>query len=383
VRGPLGRRRRPGPGAHLTPAVRRTLRNRARHEVDQQLLRRRLVRTWSATRSAPARGCRCSPDDEALNEGSRTCGGLWAARPTGRSPAASCAACGTSPASASASSATPSGSTGSAARHARLRLIEPDQVTDGFGGHVLLDRTATTGSSATGTARSAAYRSSSTTPATTGRTCGRATSGLDADTVPPANVLHWFSPSGPASSAGDAAGPGPADLRPTPAVHKGDADRGRVAAMLAGVLELHLPVDDDPGEPPTYETFDTVELVRGMLLTLPGGGKPSSSSRSSRRPTTRCSSAPSSASAARASTCPSARWPATTPLQLLVRPHGRRAVLARPGHRAAGARGQGVRPVLYRSATSRFASPPSRPTTASGGSSSTAGTTTPGRHPTR
>jgi lambda family phage portal protein len=94
---------------------------------------------------------------------------------------------------------------------------------------------------------------------------------LDADLV-----LHWFEPSRPGQLRGDipweAAIPILNDLR---RFSKAVVTAAEVAAMLAGVMKNpNLPpqAEDYLGQQAKQENwFDTVELVRGMLVTLPPG----------------------------------------------------------------------------------------------------------------
>jgi capsid protein len=91
-----------------------------------------------------------------------------------------------------------------------------------------------------------------------------------------ADVIHWYEAERPGQLRGScplsSALPIFAQLRRYAMATLTSAE---VAAMLAGVLESDLP----PGEPfagvGVEDAFDTIELVRGTLLTLPSGYKAS------------------------------------------------------------------------------------------------------------
>jgi hypothetical protein len=119
-----------------------------------------------------------------------------------------------------------------------LRLIEPDQVADPYG-YFLFRPTATTGSSATTTARSSAYKILKRTPAT----CGRR------------GVASWRpTTSRPRTSSTGSSRTGPGQLRGVtplaPALPifaqlrrftQATLTAAEVAAMIAGVMESELP----------------------------------------------------------------------------------------------------------------------------------------------
>jgi lambda family phage portal protein len=98
----------------------------------------------------------------------------------------------------------------------------------------------------------------------------------DTTDVPAEDVLHFLQPTRPGQLRGitpfTPALPLFAQLRRFTSATLTAAE---VAAMLAGVLETDLP----PGEPyagvNAEDAFDTIELVRGTLLTLPSGYKAS------------------------------------------------------------------------------------------------------------
>lgn len=97
-----------------------------------------------------------------------------------------------------------------------------------------------------------------------------------ANLVDAAYVLHWFEPGRPGQLRGDipweAAIPILNDLR---RFSKAVVTAAEIAAMLAGVMKNpNLPPDSEQylnGQMNQEKWFDTVELVRGMLITLPPG----------------------------------------------------------------------------------------------------------------
>lgn len=98
----------------------------------------------------------------------------------------------------------------------------------------------------------------------------------DAQLVEARYVLHWFEPDRPGQLRGnvpwESALPALNDLR---RFSKAVVTAAEIAAMLAGVMKNpNLPPDADKylsGAADQNKWFDTVELVRGMLITLPPG----------------------------------------------------------------------------------------------------------------
>lgn len=90
--------------------------------------------------------------------------------------------------------------------------------------------------------------------------------------IPAASVLHWWKP----LRAGQTRGV-PVLAKALPLFSQlrrytlATLSAAELAAMLAGVLESDLPPDQ--GGPVSVEAMDEIELVRGALLTLPGGWK--------------------------------------------------------------------------------------------------------------
>lgn len=150
-----------------------------------------------------------------------------------------------------------------------VRLIEPDQVADPAV-RWLFNRTGDDGIVCDEDGEVTAYRVLRSHPGDN----RLGWMGTEADTVPAANVVHWYQPERP----GQLRGITPfapvlgifAQLR---RFTMATLTAAEVAAMLAGVLELPDTLPPGSEDSPTYETMDTIELVRGMLLTVPGGGR--------------------------------------------------------------------------------------------------------------
>lgn len=152
-----------------------------------------------------------------------------------------------------------------------LKLIEPDQVTDGITGQIWRN-TGDDGIVCDEDGDVVAYKILRYHPGDN-RPLNVT---LMPDKVPAENVVHWFQPERPGQLRGVTplapALPIFAQLRRFTSATLTAAE---VAAMLAGVLELPESMNPgvDGGEAITIETMDTIEMVRGMLLTVPGGGK--------------------------------------------------------------------------------------------------------------
>lgn len=149
-----------------------------------------------------------------------------------------------------------------------VRLIEPDQVTDGIAGQ-LFNATGDDGIVCDEEGEVEAYKILRFHPG--GNRLPSAP--LKPDAVPAENVVHWFQPERPGQLRGyPPVSPALDIFAQLRRFSKATLTAAEVAALLAGVLELP---DSQPatGQAPTYETMDTIELVRGMLLTVPAGAK--------------------------------------------------------------------------------------------------------------
>lgn len=153
-----------------------------------------------------------------------------------------------------------------------LKLIEPDQVADPFTAY-LTRATGDDGVECDDQGEPVAYKILKSHPGDN----RLGWQGLETDRVPAESVIHWFQPERPGQLRGVTplapALPIFAQLRRFTSATLTAAE---VAAMLAGVLELPdsqmggAAAGDDAAQ---FEAMDTVQLVRGMLLTVPGGGK--------------------------------------------------------------------------------------------------------------
>jgi hypothetical protein len=214
------------PVSQLTPAVRRTLRNRSRYECPEQRLRRR---------PDPHAGRRHGRHGPAAADAHRR------RRPQrrGRGPLAVVVVRHQPP----LNDPDPGGvkyvagecfaSSGTRKRLEKLgypvtldlRLVEPDQVTDGFGGQPLPDHRRRRGRLRRRRRGGRATRSSGITRATTAPSWAPS---AGRRRIPAENVLHWFQPERPGQLRGvTPAGALPRHLRPAAAVHEGHTDGGR------------------------------------------------------------------------------------------------------------------------------------------------------------
>jgi capsid protein len=150
-----------------------------------------------------------------------------------------------------------------------LRLLEPDQVTDGYSG-MLFNTKGDDGIVCDDDGDVVGYRILKRHPGDN-RPFGF---DLRPETIDARNVTHWYVPERPGQLRGyppvAPALPIFAQLR---RFTQATLTAAEVAAMLAGVLELPEAQPDTGAPEVEYETMDTIELVRGMLLTVPAGGK--------------------------------------------------------------------------------------------------------------
>lgn len=259
------------PVSQLTPGVRATLRNRARYECENNAYAAGLVRTL--VNDTVGRGARLQllTDDPQLNAKAED---LWRAWSVASDFAlTSRIAVGVRYVA---------GETFAVFRDSKnldrlglpvtidVKLIEPDQVADSSSPFGLGTSTGDDGIECDADGDVVAYRVLRRHPGDLRVYSGRDT----ADRVPAADVLHWLIPRRPGQLRGETplapALPIFAQLRRFTAATLTAAE---VAAMLAGVLEMPVPA----GEAANTEVaaMDTVEMVRGMLLTLPAGAKAS------------------------------------------------------------------------------------------------------------
>jgi capsid protein len=92
--------------------------------------------------------------------------------------------------------------------------------------------------------------------------------------IPAANVVHWFQPDRPGQLRGSIPlAPALDDLAQLRRFEKATLTGAEFRASVNGVLESDLQPPTDEPVVSEEKYFDTVEVVRGMLLTLPSGVK--------------------------------------------------------------------------------------------------------------
>jgi len=257
------------PVAQLTPAVRRTLRNRSRYECQNNGYAAGLIRTLVTDTVGTGPRLQMLTDDPKLNEAIEDQWRLWSCATNW--PLSLRVLCGTKYVA---------GECFGVFRDSKrlekqgypitldVRLIEPDQVTDGFAGG-LFQTTGDDGIVCDDDGDVEAYKILRFHPGD-----NRAYSaGLTPDRVSVENVLHWFQPERPGQLRGVT------PLAPVLDIFaqlrrftKATLTAAEVAAMLAGVMTSDMPAEDGSADA-DVKTFDLIELVRGMLVTLPAGRK--------------------------------------------------------------------------------------------------------------
>lgn len=259
------------PVSQLTVGTRRTLRKRARHEAINNCYCAGAIRTLVADTVGTGARLQMLTDDALLNSAVEDLWRVWAAAADW--PLTSRVLCGVEIVAGECF-----GIFRDSKRLDRLgipvtldvRLIEPDQVAHPAG--QLLGDNGDDGIICDEEGDPTHYLILKRHPGDTRRFLQG--DGLDADKVDARNVVHWFRPDRPGQLRGvtmlTAALPILAQLR---RFTQATLTAAEVAAMLAGVLELPEGTLDDSEEAATYATMDTIEMVRGMLLTVPGGGK--------------------------------------------------------------------------------------------------------------
>lgn len=256
------------PVSQLTPAVRQTLRNRARYECLNNSFAAGLIRTL--VNDTVGRGPRLQmlTPDEGLNRAVEEMWRDWAAASdfalnmrlmSGvRFVAGECFAVFRD-----------------SKRLDRLRqpvtldvrLVEPDQVAHPWGETWLSNPTGDDGVVCDADGEVEAYKVLRAHPGDQRRFAEKTT----ADTYKADDVLHWFVPERPGQLRGFT------PLAPSLDIFaqlrrftKATLTAAEVAAMLAGVLKSNMPAEASPLDNEEM-WFDTIEMVRGMLLTLPPG----------------------------------------------------------------------------------------------------------------
>jgi capsid protein len=258
------------PVAQLTPAVRRTQRNRSRHEAINNCYVAGIVRTLVRDTVGTGPRLQMLTGDTALDEGLEELWGLWTAATNMalnfrvmagvRYVAAECF-----------------GLFRDSKRLDRLglpvtldvRLIEPEQVTDGIAG-MFFNVTGDDGIVCDADGEVEAYRILKHHPGDNRLWTGN----WQPDVVPAANVVHWFQPDRPGQLRGSIPlAPALDDLAQLRRFEKATLTGAEFRASVNGVLESDLQPPTDEPVVSEEKYFDTVEVVRGMLLTLPSGVK--------------------------------------------------------------------------------------------------------------
>ena len=257
------------PVSQLTPSVRRTLRNRCRYEVLNNCYLAGMVRTLVADTVGTGARLEMDTGDAKLDANVESLWRVWAAATDW--PLNSRILCGVRYVAGECF-----GLFRDSERLDRLglpvtldvRLIEPDQVTDGWAG--VMNPTGDDGIVCDDEGEVTAYKVLRRHPGD-----NRAFSAsLQPDTIDARNVVHWFVPERPAQLRGvtplAACLPIAAQLRRfTQAV----LAAAEFAASIAGVLESDMAADAAAPAVTEDRYYDVIEVVRGMLLTLPAGVK--------------------------------------------------------------------------------------------------------------
>lgn len=252
-----------------TPGVRKILRNRARYETQNNTYAAGLIRTLVTDTIGRGPRLRMMTPDKSLNTAVQTLWREWAAA---SDFALNCRLL--------AGTRYVAGECFGVLRDSKkldrmglpsldLRLIEPDQVADPTFRFAFRSQ-GDDGVNVDDDGEVVSYSILKAHP-------GDSYAGLgfyQADTVPAENVLHWFQPDRPGQLRGvtplTPALPIFAQLRRFTSATLTAAE---VAAMLAGVMEV--PEANFGAEQTSIDNWTTIELVRGTLLTLPGGAKAS------------------------------------------------------------------------------------------------------------
>lgn len=255
------------PVSQLTPAVRRTLRNRARYEVLNNCYAKGVVSTLAADVVGTGPRLQVLTDDDALNQAVEVEWRLWSGSiglpdklrvlEESRVRDGECfALLRTSAARERAGEAVT----------LDVRLVEADQVGDPWGFHHLTRPAGDDGVECDADGDPVAYLVLKSHPGDNRWLANK----VEADRVDAASVIHWFRPDRP----GQLRGYTPlapalnlfAQLRRFVLAVLSSAE---LAAMVAGVIKTQGVV---PGQPVSAaKAFEEFEFVRNMLMTLPAG----------------------------------------------------------------------------------------------------------------
>lgn len=258
--------------SQLTPAVRRTLRNRSRYECLNNGYAAGLIRTLVVDTVGTGPRLQMLTDDDKLNEAVEDQWRLWAGATNWALN--SRILCGVKYVAGECF-----GVFRDSKRLTKLgypvtldvRLIEPDQVTDGYMGQ-LFTVNGDDGVVCDDDGDVTHYKILRFHPGDNRGMLAGVT--LTPDVVPVENVIHWYQPERPGQLRGVT------PLAPVLDIFaqlrrftKATLTAAEIAAMLAGVMTTDAPLGEPGEQENEVATFDTIELVRGMLVTLPAGRK--------------------------------------------------------------------------------------------------------------
>lgn len=257
------------PVSQMTPGVRATARDRGRHEAINNCYVAGIVRTLVRDTVGTGPRLQMLTDDDRLNEGLEDLWRLWTAATN--MPLTFRIAAGVRYVAGECF-----GVFRDSKRLDRLglpvtldvRLIEPDQVSHGYLVRPFMTN-GDDGIEVDDEGEVTAYKILRHHPGDY-----RAFPTYETDTVAPENVLHWFQPDRPGQLRGmTPLAPALDDLAQLRRFEKAILAGAEFRSSVAGVLESDLPPDTIDPAVTTQDFFDTTEIVRGMLLTLPSGTK--------------------------------------------------------------------------------------------------------------
>lgn len=255
--------------SQLTPAVRKTIRERARYEVQNNGYAAGLIRTLVVDTVGTGPRLQLLTEDDKFNENVENLWRLWANAVNW--PLKTRILCGVKYVTGECFAAFRDSKTLEKRGYPvtlDLRLLEPDQVSDGWMGQ-LFTVTGDDGVICDEDGDVVAYRVLPHHPGDNRYVTGQSWEPIR---VPVEDMIHWYQPERP----GQLRGVSP--LAPSLDIFaqlrrftKATLTAAEIAAMLAGVLESdNSPMGDVPDDT-EISTFDTIEMVRGMLVTLPAG----------------------------------------------------------------------------------------------------------------
>jgi lambda family phage portal protein len=254
--------------SQLTPDVRKKLRDRARYEVQNNSFAAGLIRTLVNDTVGSGPRLQMLTDNDGLNESVESLWNHWAAAADW---AQHCRLmCGVRYVA---------GESFAVLRENKrldqlglpvtldLRLYEPEQVAHPYGYGYVNNPTGDDGIECDSDGDPVTYKVLKVHPGdmrlyTSGK--------WEAIDVPAANVLHWYQPDRPGQLRGVT------PLAPSLGIFAqlrrytmATLTAAETAAMLAGVLQSNFPAAESGAYTEEADQYDSIEMVRGMLLTLP------------------------------------------------------------------------------------------------------------------